>query len=196
MIDACSPVLLLDDKEIVQRIIHGQKDEFEILVERYNRKLFVYLCRLLNFNQNDAQDVLQEMWLNAYVNLVTFNPRLSFSSWLYRIAHNLAVDLIRKKYKHFIVDTNNEETQAKIYNNQTVITKGEEEMEIAINKNRLDSVLTKLDLDNRNLLVMFYLQGLSLIEISDILKITVNTLSVRLKRARVKAQSIISNLNL
>jgi RNA polymerase sigma-70 factor, ECF subfamily len=196
MIDACSPVLLLDDKEIVQRIIHGQKDEFEILVERYNRKLFVYLCRLLNFNQNDAQDVLQEMWLNAYVNLVTFNPRLTFSSWLYRIAHNLAVDLIRKKYKHFIVDTNNEETQAKIHNNQTIITKGEEEMDIAIKKNRLDSILTKLDLDNRNLLVMFYLQGLSLIEISDILKITVNTLSVRLKRARVKAQTIISNLNL
>jgi RNA polymerase sigma-70 factor, ECF subfamily len=196
MIDASSPVLLLDDKEIVQRIIHGQKDEFEILVERYNRKLFVYLCRLLNFNQNDAQDVLQEMWLNAYVNLVTFNPRLTFSSWVYRIAHNLAVDLIRKKYKHFIVDTNNEETQAKIHNNQTIITKGEEEMDVAINKNRLDSILTKLDLDNRNLLVMFYLQGLSLIEISDILKITVNTLSVRLKRARVKAQTIISNLNL
>jgi RNA polymerase sigma-70 factor, ECF subfamily len=196
MIDASSPVLLLDDKEIVQRIIHGQKDEFEILVERYNRKLFVYLCRLLNFNQNDAQDVLQEMWLNAYVNLVTFNPRLTFSSWVYRIAHNLAVDLIRKKYKHFIVDTNNEETQAKIHNNQTIITKGEEEMDVAINKNRLDSILTKLDLDNRNLLVMFYLQGLSLIEISDILKITVNTLSVRLKRARAKAQTIISNLNL
>jgi RNA polymerase sigma-70 factor, ECF subfamily len=196
MIDPNSPLLLLDDNEIIQRVIHGQKDEFEILVERYNRKIFVYLCRLLNFNQNDADDVLQEMWLRTYINLVTYNNRLSFSSWIYRIAHNLAVDLIRKKYKHFIVDTNDEETQAKIHKNQTIIAKGDEEIEISINKNRLDSILSKLDIDNRNLLVMFYLQGLSLIEISDILKITVNTLSVRLKRAKVKAQTIISNLKL
>jgi RNA polymerase sigma-70 factor, ECF subfamily len=196
MIDPRSPVLLLEDKEIVQRVIHDQKDEFEILVERYNRKIFVYLCRLLNFNQNDAQDVLQETWLNAYINLVTYNNRLSFSAWVYRIAHNLAVDLIRKKYKHYIVDTNNQDTQDKIHANQTILNQSQDLINQPINKNRLDSILSKLDLDNRNLLIMFYLQGLSLIEMSDIFKTSVNTISVRLKRARSKAQSIISNLNL
>lgn len=196
MLDPNSSIFSLDDKQIVKLVIAGQKDKFEVLVDRYNRKLFAYLCRLLNFNQNDAQDVLQETLLKAYVNLVAFNSRLSFNAWIYRIAHNIAIDLIRKKYKYYIVDTNDKITQNKIHTNQTIVTKNHNDLELPINKDRLDSILSKLDISNRNLLVMFYLQGLSLKEISDIFKTSSNTISVRLKRARQKAQKIILDLKL
>lgn len=186
----------LTDNEVIKSVIDGKKQDFEILSNRYYKRILAYLCRLLNFNQGDAEDVLQDTFLNAYVNLVTYNPNLSFSSWLYRIAHNLAVDLIRKNAKYYTLDTNDIANQNHIHDNQAVIVQTESELEKPINKNRLSSILKKLDLETRNILTLFYLQGLSLEEISDISKTTTNAVASRLKRARDKARKIISQFNL
>jgi RNA polymerase sigma-70 factor, ECF subfamily len=189
-----SPVL--DDKTVIKSVIGGQKDDFEFLVNKYYRQILVYLCRLLNYDQGDAQDILQETFVKAFVNLVNYNPALSFSSWLYRIAHNLAIDLIRKKSKHYSIDTNDEIFQNHIHSNQTVISKLDESQNNFAKLDRLESILNKLDIETRNILTLFYLQGLSLIEISDILKTTPNTIATRLKRAREKAKTIILRLKL
>jgi RNA polymerase sigma factor (sigma-70 family) len=184
------------DKQVVKSIISGKEEDFEILVNRYYRQILAYLCRLLNFNQGDAEDVLQQTFANAYANIVTYNSALSFSSWLYRIAHNLAVDLIRKKSKFYIVDTNDEATQNQIHGNDTIMQDAQDQAESKITKERLESVLRNLDLDTRNLLTMFYLQGLSISEISDILKVTANSVGVKLTRARDKARQVIQKLKL
>jgi RNA polymerase sigma-70 factor, ECF subfamily len=186
----------LSDKEIILGVIDGKKGDFEILVNRYYRQILSYLSRLLNYNQGDAEDILQETFMNAYVNLVTYNPSLSFSSWLYRIAHNLAIDLIRKKSKSYNIDTNDQITQNQIHNDDYFIQEADEKAESAISIERLESILSRLDLETRNLLTMFYLQGLSLNEISDIFKTSSNTIAARLKRGREKAQKIISQLHL
>jgi RNA polymerase sigma-70 factor, ECF subfamily len=186
----------LPDKVIITNVIDGKKEDFEILVNRYYRQILSYLNRLLNYNQGDAEDVLQETFMNAYINLVTYNPTLSFSSWLYRISHNLAIDLIRKKSKSYNIDTNDAITQNQIHSNETFIKEADEKAEISINIERLESILSRLDLDTRTLLTMFYLQGLSLNEISDIFKTSSNTIAARLKRGREKAQKIIQNLHL
>jgi RNA polymerase sigma-70 factor, ECF subfamily len=186
----------LSDKEIILGVIDGKKEDFEILVNRYYRQILLYLSRLLNYNQGDAEDILQETFMNAYVNLVTYNPSLSFSSWLYRIAHNLAIDLIRKKSKSYNIDTNDQITQNQIHNDDNFIQEADEKAENTISIERLESILSRLDLETRNLLTMFYLQGLSLNEISDIFKTSSNTIAARLKRGREKAQKIISQLHL
>jgi RNA polymerase sigma-70 factor, ECF subfamily len=186
----------IPDKDVIKSIISGKEEDFEILVNRYYRQILVYLCRMLNFNQSDAEDVLQQTFANAYSNIVTYNPALSFSSWLYRIAHNLAVDLIRKKSKFYIIDTNDQATQNQIHNNETIMQGAQDQVENKITKDRLESVLKNLDIDNRNLLTMFYLQGLSINEISDILKVTTNAVGVKLTRARDKARNIIHKLKL
>jgi RNA polymerase sigma-70 factor, ECF subfamily len=195
-VDSQEPKQNLPDKEVVKSVISGKEEDFEILVNRYYRQILVYLCRMLNFNQGDAEDVLQQTFANAYSNIVTYNPALSFSSWLYRIAHNLAVDLIRKKSKFYIIDTNDQATQNQIHNNETIMQVAQDQVENKITKDRLESVLKNLDIDNRNLLTMFYLQGLSINEISDILKVTTNTVGVKLTRARDKARNIIHKLKL
>lgn len=186
----------LPDKEIILGVIDGKKEDFEILVNRYYRQILSYLSRLLNYNQGDAEDILQETFMNAYVNLVTYNPSLSFSSWLYRIAHNLAIDLIRKKSKSYNIDTNDQITQNQIHSDDNFIQEADEKAENTISIERLESILSRLDLETRNLLTMFYLQGLSLNEISDIFKTSSNTIAARLKRGREKAQKIINHLHL
>jgi RNA polymerase sigma-70 factor, ECF subfamily len=196
LLDSPQPKQYLPDKEVIKSIIGGKEEDFEILVNRYYRQILVYLCRLLNFNQGDAEDVLQQTFANAYSNIVTYNPTLSFSSWLYRIAHNLAVDLIRKKSKFYIIDTNDQIVQNQIHSNDTIIQISQDHAESKITKERLESVLKNLDINNRNLLTMFYLQGLSINEISDILKVTANSVGVKLTRARDKARSIIAKLRL
>jgi RNA polymerase sigma-70 factor, ECF subfamily len=191
-----SEINQLPDKVIITSVINGKKEDFEILVNRYYRQILSYLNRLLNYNQGDAEDVLQETFMNAYINLVTYNPTLSFSSWLYRISHNLAIDLIRKKSKSYNIDTNDAVTQNQIHSNETFIKEADEKAEVNISTERLESILSRLDIDTRTLLTMFYLQGLSLNEISDIFKTSSNTIAARLKRGREKAQKIIQNLHL
>lgn len=186
----------LSDKEIIKSIIDGKREDFEVLVNRYYKQITAYLGRLLNFNEGDVQDVLQDTFINAFVNLVTYNPSLSFSSWLYRIAHNLAVDLIRKKSKYYIIDTNDQAVQNQIHHNQTIIQKSDQDHEAGISNERLTSILQRLDLDSRTTLTLFYLQGLSLNEIADIFKTSSNTIAARLKRAKEKAKKIIVKLNL
>jgi RNA polymerase sigma-70 factor, ECF subfamily len=186
----------LTDKEVVQSIINGKREDFEILVNRYYKQITAYLGRLLNFNEGDVQDVLQETFINTFVNLVTYNPSLSFSSWLYRIAHNLAIDLIRKKSKYYIIDTNDQAVQNQIHHNETIIQKADQDHENTISNERLTSILQRLDLDSRTTLTLFYLQGLSLNEIADIFKTSSNTIAARLKRAKEKAKKIIEKLNL
>ena len=196
LLDQIQPNQNISDKDVVKNIISGKEQDFEILVNRYYRQILAYLCRLLNFNQGDAEDVLQQTFTNAYSNIVTYNPSLSFSSWLYRIAHNLAVDLIRKKSKFYIIDTNDQATQNQIHNNKTIIQDAQDTAESKITKQRLESILKKLDIDTRNLLTMFYLQGLNINEISDIFKTTPNAVGVKLTRARDKARKVIQQLKL
>jgi RNA polymerase sigma-70 factor, ECF subfamily len=191
-----SDTYTLSDKQVVQSIIEGKREDYEILVNRYYKQITAYLGRLLNFNEGDVQDVLQDTFINAFVNLVTYNPSLSFSSWLYRIAHNLAVDLIRKKSKYYIIDTNDEIVQNQIHHNETIIQKSDQDHENTINIERLSSILQRLDIDSRTILTLFYLQGLSLNEIADIFKTSSNTIAARLKRAKEKAKKIILKLKL
>jgi RNA polymerase sigma-70 factor, ECF subfamily len=186
----------ITDKEVVKSIIDGKREDFEILVNRYYKQITAYLGRLLNFNEGDVQDILQETFINAFVNLVTYNPSLSFSSWLYRIAHNLAIDLIRKKSKYYIIDTNDQAVQNQIHHNETIIQKSDQDHENIISNERLTSILQRLDLDSRTTLTLFYLQGLSLNEIADIFKTSSNTIAARLKRAKEKAKKIIDKLKL
>jgi RNA polymerase sigma-70 factor, ECF subfamily len=186
----------LTDKEVVQSVVDGKREDFEILVNRYYKQITAYLGRLLNFNEGDVQDVLQETFINTFVNLVTYNPSLSFSSWLYRIAHNLAIDLIRKKSKYYIIDTNDQAVQNQIHHNETIIQKSDQDHETIISNERLTSILQRLDLDSRTILTLFYLQGLSLNEIADIFKTSSNTIAARLKRAKEKAKKIIQKLKL
>ena len=88
--------LLPSDEELVSLTI-ADKQQFGVLIERYEQKLTRYVTRLGVKNPDDQLDVMQEVFLKIYKNLNGFDTKLSFSSWAYRIAHNEAISWYRKR---------------------------------------------------------------------------------------------------
>ena len=86
----------LTDRACVAQARAGDADAFRVLVERHSRSLFRLAYRMTG-NQSDAEDVVQESLLRAYRQLDKFDERASFGTWLYRIAANCSLDLVRSK---------------------------------------------------------------------------------------------------
>src|SRR5436190_11690821 len=86
----------LTDLAYVARARSGDTDAFRVLVERHSRSLFRLAYRMTG-NQQDAEDVVQESFLRAYKQLGKFDERASFGTWLYRIAMNCSLDLVRSR---------------------------------------------------------------------------------------------------
>ena len=86
----------LTDAVAVARARAGDSDAFRVLVERHSRSLFRLAFRMTG-NQQDAEDVVQESFLRAYKQLAKFDERASFGTWLYRIAANCSLDLVRSR---------------------------------------------------------------------------------------------------
>src|SRR4029077_1528779 len=86
----------LTDLAYVARTRSGDTDAFRILVDRHSRSLFRLAYRMTG-NQQDAEDVVQESFLRAYKQIGKFDERASFGTWLYRIAMNCSLDLVRAR---------------------------------------------------------------------------------------------------
>jgi RNA polymerase sigma-70 factor, ECF subfamily len=88
-----------NDAAVVAQVLGGERDAYRVLVERHSRAVFRLAFRMMR-NEQDAEDVVQETFLKAFRNLKNFEERSSFSTWLYRITSNCALDLIRKRQRH------------------------------------------------------------------------------------------------
>ena len=86
----------LTDRTFVARVRAGDADAYRVLVERHGRALFRLAFRMTG-NQQDAEDVVQESFLRAYRQISKFDERASFGTWLYRIAANCSLDLVRSR---------------------------------------------------------------------------------------------------
>jgi RNA polymerase sigma-70 factor (ECF subfamily) len=88
----------LADQAAVERARSGDADAFRVLVERHSRVLFRLAFRMTG-NESDAEDVVQETFLRAYRQLAKFDERATFGTWLYRIAANYSLDLVRARVR-------------------------------------------------------------------------------------------------
>ena len=84
------------DEELVAAILSGDRDRFGELVERYQKRLVNYLYRLLR-DLDEAHDLSQEVFFKVYRALDSFNPKYRFSTWMFRIGQNAAIDVLRKR---------------------------------------------------------------------------------------------------
>ncbi len=85
----------LTDEEIVSRVLAGKRELFEELVLRHQRRIMHYLIRMLK-NPDQAEDLAQITFVKAYTALASFDPQYRFTTWLYRIASNAAIDHLRR----------------------------------------------------------------------------------------------------
>src|ERR687891_392764 len=86
----------LDDRALVARILEGDRDRFTELVTRYERRVINYVYRITH-RYEDAHDLAQEIFVKVFLALDRYDPKYQFSTWLFRIAQNSAIDALRKK---------------------------------------------------------------------------------------------------
>ncbi|HVS30117.1 MAG TPA: sigma-70 family RNA polymerase sigma factor [Thermoanaerobaculia bacterium] len=86
----------LDDRALVTRILAGDRDRFTELVSRYEKRVINYVYRITH-RYEDAHDLAQDIFVKVYLALDRFDPKYQFSTWLFRIAQNSAIDALRKK---------------------------------------------------------------------------------------------------
>ena len=86
----------LDDRNLVSRIVEGDRDLFSVLVTRYEKRVINYVYRITH-RYEEAHDLAQEIFVKVYLALDRYDPKYQFSTWLFRIAQNSAIDALRKK---------------------------------------------------------------------------------------------------
>jgi RNA polymerase sigma-70 factor, ECF subfamily len=159
-------------------VLKGDVDSYALIVERYETKLLRYAGYLLK-DPDQAADAVQEAFIKAYINLRSFNLNKQFSSWIYRITHNEAMNLVKKHKKTFSfsdLDINND-TLAVNYAYGANLDK-------MFLKKEVQGCLQKLHVKYQEVVVLYYFQNQSYEEISDILHIPKSTVGVRINRAK------------
>ena len=176
------------DEEIAAQIQNGEIESFGMLTERYERKISHYARKFI-FNSDDIEDLVQEVFIKAYVNLKSFDTSRKFSSWLYRIAHNEFINAIKKKSREKITffDLNFDLLFPHISLSKTF----DDDIKNEELKLMLDRCLGKISPKYREVLVLYYFEEMNYQEIADILRIPVSTVGVRLKRGKTILKKII-----
>lgn len=172
------------DEQLAELTVKDKKN-FNPLVIKYAPKIRVFIARITG-NWQEAEDITQETFFRAYRNIASFNPKLKFSSWLYRIAHNQAVNYIKKHYRFKTVEFS-EEIKNKFFEERNVLeTIFEKENAKEVNK-----ALYKLNSSSREILELAFFEEKSYLEIADILEMSVNSVGSNIKRAKDKLKYIL-----
>src|SRR5271167_321917 len=177
----------VEDRDLVQKAQHGDKDAFEVLVGRHQGRVFAVAGGILR-NREDVEDIAQQVFLKAYFSLKRFDQRSAFSTWLYKITVNECWDLLRKKkVRPLVFESELSEEQAHAYHSTEQGAEFRPDVsEQLATRQQLDRWLDCLDERDRAMLVMKEMQGFTVEEIAEIMEINGNTVKVRLFRARQK----------
>ena len=164
----------LSDEQIVKNVRTKDKNLYAEIIHRYEKKLLRYALYLVNDEQL-AADAVQEGFIKAYVNLHSFNAKMKFSSWLYRIVHNQAINLIHKNKQHVSIEEGLE-IDSEINLEDDLIKK-----EL---KTHLHDCINQMPILYKEPLTLYFLEEKSYEEISDILRLPIGTVGTRINRAK------------
>lgn len=177
----------LSDSQIVSLVLKGAKDPYALLVERYEAKLLRYATYLIK-DPDIASDIVQDTFIKAYINLYSFHLNKSFSSWIYRIVHNEAMNLIKRSKKSSTfteLDMTGDEIFVK-FSTDKILDRN-------LLKADVRTCLRKVSIKYQEVLALYYFDDLKYDEISDILHIPTSTVGVRIKRAKAELKKACQN---
>ncbi len=171
---------MTDEDLVAHSLVH--QAAFGVLIERYEEKMVRYVSRLTTASVEDVEDIVQDIFIRCYQHLADFDTTVSFSSWLYRIAHNMVIDSYRR-------------SKARPHGNSIVLTEFHyhnlasdfdlgKEIDQTLLHDRIKTALQKMDAKYRDVLVLKYLEDKSYEEIGDILKKPGGSVATLLHRAK------------
>jgi len=174
-----------EERELVRLAQNGTPEAFEELVRRHQQRVFAVVCRILH-RREDAEEVAQQVFLKAYVSIRRFDMRSAFSTWLYKIAVNECWDWLRKKkVRPLVYESELSTDQAHWLDTVAQSGRGPAgPAQRAEAKEIVERLLSVLSEEDRHILLLKEVEGLSVQEIAEIFGLNVNTVKVRMFRAR------------
>lgn len=164
---------------VIVRVQNGEIEQYSWIVDMYQQPIYRYCCRLLG-NRQDAEDAVQDILVKAYQSLRRYKPTVSFSAWLYRIAWNHCLNLLRRRQLQARV--------MRIFRPETVAAGPEQLVEERLYSPVLSAALMQLSLEERNILVLRVFEELTFQEMSEILNSSANSLHKRMERIKHKVR--------
>lgn len=185
------------DRPLVKRVLRGDPDAFTVLVRRYESAIVNYIYWIV-LNREDALDIAQEAFLKAYLSLEKYNPEFKFSTWLFTIAKNAAIDFLRKSNPAMMaldVEPDEGEHREVLHLADGKAISPEESLVRSEVGKQVGAAVNCLPLAYREVLIMRHLYELAYEEIAEILKLPLGTVKNRLFRARELLRDRLQDLN-
>lgn len=171
------------DCDLVTRAVAGREDGFEELVRRYQRPIAAYVYRMVG-DYEAALDLTQEVFIKIYNSLRRYRPEFKFSTWIYKIAHNSAVDYLRRygtREQSLTNEADGEQYEMPVESRRL---SPEQESERAERREEIEQVVRALPATYRELVLLRHSHDMSYDEIAQITGLPLGTVKNRLFRAR------------
>ena len=171
------------DSELVARAVTGREESFEELVRRYQRPISAYVYRMVG-DYDSALDLTQEVFIKIYASLARYRPEFKFSTWIYKIAHNAAIDHLRRnttRDQSLICESDGTQYEIPIKSSKPT---PEQESERRERRTEIESVVSQLPHAYKDLILLRHSHDLSYDEIAEVTGLPLGTVKNRLFRAR------------
>lgn len=186
-----------EDYELIQRALHGDQSVYEILLKKYKLSLYATIFKMLK-TKDATEDIVLETFARAFLRLDEYNPKYAFSTWLFRIGINKAIDYLRTKKNYntssideYLTDDSDTTFAAQL------IDQNNDPIQDLLKQEKITFVkmiIEKLSPRYQRVIDMFYYKDMSCEEIAKELKTTVNNVKAELFRARRVMYNIIISM--
>ena len=184
-----------EDTEMVQAVLGGDATAYRGLVEKYQERVYAMIYGMIR-NREDARDLTQEAFVKAYRNLSGFRLEAGFYTWLYRIAMNLAIDFTRSRKRRESTGFDESVATRDGTGNVAELHHGDSPSRRIERQQLYDQIMSameKLPDDQRQVVLLRELEGLSYREIAEVMEIPEGTVMSRLFYARKKLQKLLQS---
>jgi len=171
----------MTDAYYIEKIQAGETECFAVLLDRYGQSVFSLIVKIAG-NREDAEELTQDVFLKAFRSLSSFQGNSLFSTWLYRIAYNVAVSATRKKKYEWLAIEDSMLENVSVDEISDEIEQLEKEEQLS----RLEQAVEQLLPDERALISLFYLQGKKVEKIVTITGLSTSNVKTKLHRVRKK----------
>ncbi len=182
----------LPDEDLVARIARGDREALGLIYDRYARVIFSVSVRLLG-DRGVAEEITQEVFLSLWLRAGTYRAEKGkFSTWLFSIAHNRAVDTLRRRRREGIA------APADTPDLEQIAADGPDLVQQsarAADRHLVRQALDRLPQPQRDVLVLSYYQGLTHVEIANHLSVPLGTVKTRMRLGLLKLKDLLKNLN-
>jgi RNA polymerase sigma-70 factor (ECF subfamily) len=173
------------DPDLVQRSLEGDESAFNELIHRYKRGIFTLIIRIVR-DEEAANDLAQDTFVRLYTSLSSYNPEFRFSSWIFKIANNLAIDYLRKHRQNVLsldapIDTGDDTVSIQVPSDGQDPLNRVESIELG---ERIQMAIDQLPVDYRRVILLRHIEEMSYEEIAEVTELPLGTVKTLIFRGR------------